>query len=443
MSDTKTQFAPAPTWTRLEDLVKGFRDQSRSPAETLKAFLDRIESVNPVLNAFLHLDEEEAYKAAQGSEARWAKNAPLSPIDGVPFGVKANIAMQGAPWHAGIGAYTEQVALEDATVVERLRQAGAIPLGILNMHEGALGATTDNPFFGTCKNPWDTDRTPGGSSGGSGAAVAAGLCAFALGTDTMGSVRIPSAYCGVSGHKPSFGVLPSNGLIDLSPTLDHIGIHASTPSGCALVMDVLAGVHKNTENLRNIRVGITDWGDAVSCEADILEAFEGASGILENFVSVSHVDLSDVPFGMLRRRGLLVSEVEGYHVHRKAIDAGADGFSEDFTEMLRYGAAQSQEKIDAAYASIKGFGHQFLKLFEAVDVLAMPTAPQRAFRFDEETPANQADFTALANFAGAPATATPMTASKNDAPPSIQFIGKPGADGLTLAVANAYFKTVN
>ena len=147
------------------------------------------------------------FAEAAASTARWAAGAPLSPLDGVAIGIKANIAVRGLPWHAGVAAYRERIAHEDADCVMALRKSGAVILGVLNMHEAALGATTDNIAFGRCHNPYRHDFTPGGSSGGSAAAVSGGLCAAALGTDTLGSVRIPAAYCGVFGHMPPRGRL--------------------------------------------------------------------------------------------------------------------------------------------------------------------------------------------------------------------------------------------
>ena len=421
----------------VTELASAFRDGALSPVDAYDAYAARIKTYNPALNAFLDLDPAAA-AAAAASAARWRKGAPLSAIDGVPFGVKANIAVAGLRWHGGIGAYREQIAKDDAGVVARLRAAGAVPLGTLNMHEGALGATTDNPHFGRCYNPWGENVTPGGSSGGSGAAVAAGLCAFALGTDTMGSVRIPSAYCGVAGLKPSYGAVSGEGLIDLSPTLDHIGPHARSAGALQAVFPLMTGKDIHPVS-RPLRFGIAAWDGAVDVEPVVASAFEKATSQLEQLGAATRIDLSGFDFGALRRRGLLISEVEGWRAHEKPLAADPSGFSDDFRGMLEWGAKQPKEKIDAAYAAVNEAGDRLLAFFGEVDVIVTPTAPQGPFSFGEPVPANQADFTCIANFAGAPAVAVP--ASVEGAPPaSIQFLAPRGNDHIALAAAVAFEK---
>jgi len=417
-------------------LSEAFAAGAFTPVEVLGVYLDRIDRFNPRLNAFLSLRMEAAMEDAREAGERWKGGRQRSPIDGVPFGVKANIAVKGLPWHGGIAAYRDRVADEDADIVNRLRDAGAIPIGTLNMHEGALGATTDNPHFGRCHNPWGEGLTPGGSSGGSGAAVAAGLCAFSLGTDTMGSVRIPSAYCGIAGLKPSYGAISGRGLVDLSPSLDHIGPHALTARDLKLIYSVLRE-ERSAAPGQSLRIGIGDWGAAVDVSPNVAAVFKSAAPILSTIGEVSTVDLSGFDFGALRRRGLLVSEVEGYRAHKQQLAQSPDGFSDDFRGLLEWGARQSQEKVDAAYAEIRTAGAALNALFDDVDVIVTPTAPQGPFKFGDPVPANQADFTCIANFAGAPAVATP--ASGDGAPPaSLQFVAKKGADDRALEAATAF-----
>lgn len=413
-----------------------FAGGSLAPVDVLRVYFDHIEQYNPRLNAFLSLRFDAAMEEARAAAGRWKSGQQRSPIDGVPFGVKANIAVKGLPWHGGIAAYRDRMAEEDAGVVERLRGAGAVPMGILNMHEGALGATTDNPSFGRCYNPWGDGLTPGGSSGGSGAAVAAGFCAFSLGTDTMGSVRIPSAYCGIAGLKPSYGDICGRGLVELSRTLDHIGPHALSARDLKMIYAALRK-DDSAPPARSLRIGIGDWRGGVDVSPDVAAAFKKAAQELSKIGEVSIIDLSKFDFGALRRRGLLVSEVEGYRTHKQRLAQSPGGFSDDFRGLLEWGAGQSQEKIDAAYAEVKSAGAALNALFDEVDVITIPTAPQGPFGFDDQIPANQADFTCIANFAGAPAVATP--ASVDGAPPaSLQFIAKTGADAVALEAAIAF-----
>ncbi|MFN3959044.1 MAG: amidase [Parvularculaceae bacterium] len=417
----------------VSGLADAFSTGALTPVDALHVFQSRIERFNSSINAFLALRLDEARSEAQDAAERWRKGAPLSPIDGVPFGVKANIALRSMPWHAGIDAYRDRIAERDAESVSALRRAGAIPIGVLNMHEGALGATNDNRAFGRCRNPWNPSLTPGGSSGGSAAVVAAGLCAFTLGTDTMGSIRIPSAYCGIAGHKPSRGAVNREGIIDLSPTLDHVGPHALSAEDLQLVMAALAGTPAVAPP-GALRVGVATWGGAAEVAAPVAAAFESAVAILRTMGAASVADLSGFDFGALRRRGLLISEVEGAAIHTDALAANPKGFSDEFRGMLEWGAAQPPERVAAAYKAIRAAGAVFQGLFDGVDVIIMPTAPQGPFSFNDPVPANQADFTALANFAGCPATAVP--AAIDGAPPaSIQFVGRPGSDALVLAAA--------
>jgi aspartyl-tRNA(Asn)/glutamyl-tRNA(Gln) amidotransferase subunit A len=220
-------------------LLDAYRAGRVSVVAAIDHYLERIARFDPDLKAFTHVDAAGARAAAQDSARRW-DDGTARPLEGVPIAVKANIDVAGLPVHGGIGALRHRFAAQDAEVITRLKSAGAVILGMLNMHEAALGATTDNAFFGICQNPHKAGYTPGGSSGGSGAAVAAGLCAAALGTDTLGSVRIPAAYCGVSGLKPTNGLVSNQGLILLVGRLDCIGPLARSVEDAGAVLAVMA-----------------------------------------------------------------------------------------------------------------------------------------------------------------------------------------------------------
>ncbi|MCA6249227.1 amidase, partial [Phenylobacterium sp.] len=330
-------------------LAAAYGEGSARPTAVLETYLARIEQANPAIHAFVDLDIEGARDAAKASSHRWASGLALSPLDGCLVGVKANIAVAGLPWTAGIGAYRDRVADRDAACVARLRAAGAIILGTLNMEEGALGAVTDNPWFGRTQNPWRAGYTAGGSSGGSAAAVAAGLCAVALGTDTMGSVRIPSAYCGVFGIKPRYAAISEEGVMPLSPSLDHVGVHARSAGDCAAVLAEIAVPDPASPNAP---LAVLDVTDRASLPDDVRAAFVAlvaaaeAQGVLEGSVPL------DIDLGRLRRRGLLISEAEGFAEHAAMLQARPDGFSETFASMLRWGAAQPPAKLAEARAEI-------------------------------------------------------------------------------------------
>lgn len=398
--------------------------QSRLEAcyEAMKAENDRI---NAVIDAFNDL----AIPEMADSDMRAEDGQSLSPIDGLPIGVKANIAVEGKFWHAGIKAYASRKADEDALVVQRLKAAGALLVGTLNMEEGALGAQTDNPWFGKTINPLKDGYTPGGSSGGSSAAVAAGFVEAALGTDTMGSVRIPSAYCGLWGFKPSHSNEMLQGVVPLSQTLDTVGVHAATLETCVQVMEVIADADLSGGVPGKIYA--LDWGDSVECESFIVEEFDIISK------GYAKTDLSPYAYGQSRRAGLILSEVEGYDAHESRLKNKPDGFSDFFRSMLEYGRDLPQDRIDAAYAHIRA-----LRAAELPDFILMPTAPQTAFKFGDPVPANQADFTAFANLADRPAIAFPLGRDRRGLPASAQLVGPRGREADLVATVKQFFRTM-
>ena len=197
---------------------------------------ERISLLNIQLNAYISVTREEALAAARASELRYRRGTARGPLDGIPIAIKDNIWTRGVRTTAGSKFLSDFIPDRDATVVEKLRRAGAVILGKTNLHEFAYGVTTENPHYGAVRNPWDLSRVCGGSSGGSAAAVAAGLCIAALGTDTGGSVRIPSSLCGVVGLKPTFGRVSCYGTVPLAPSFDHVGPIARTVGDAALLL---------------------------------------------------------------------------------------------------------------------------------------------------------------------------------------------------------------
>lgn len=423
-------FADPVVAAGVAGLSAAFADGSARPDAVLEAYLQRIGRLNPTIRAFVDLDVEGARDAAKASTHRWASGMALSQLDGCVIGAKANIAVAGLPWTAGIGAYRDRIAERDAACVARLRRAGAIILGTLNMEEGALGAVTDNPWFGRTQNPWRGGFTAGGSSGGSAAAVAAGLCAAALGSDTMGSVRIPSAYCGVFGIKPRFGSVPSDGVAPLSPSLDHVGVHARSAEDCLSVLGVIGDPDPAAPSGA---MAVLDVTGRASLSDHVREAFEAlvaraeAEGLVEGVVAL------DMDLGRLRRRGLLISEVEGMAEHAATMAQRPDGFSASFAGMLRWGAGQSEAKVLEARADIAAAREAVEAMIGDRVGLLGPTTGGTAFAFGDPIPADQADITCLANIAGLPAVAFPMGMSKDGLPLSAQIIGRRSEEILALA----------
>lgn len=416
-------------------LPKLFAAGTVLPSAVLGAYLDRIETFNPGLNAFLTLDAERAMRDAHASGLRWAAAKPLSPLDGVTIGVKANIAVEGLPWHGGIAAYAARIAKQDAECVATLRRAGAIIIGILNMHEAGLGATNDNIFFGRCHNPYRHGFTPGGSSGGSASAVAAGLCAAALGTDTMGSVRIPAAFCGVFGYKPAHGAVPMEGIMPLSITLDDAGILARDARDLLAVIGVIAPPAAATVNPGQIRCGIVQFLPHIGADLSKVQEFAAAAGW-----RVDELTMDDWDAAAMRRLSLLIVETEALAAHREMWRLDPSGFSPELAGMLGWAARQPPAKIAQAHQQLDSAAAHLRQVFSGFDAILTPMTAEPAFDFAGQTPASLPDYTLLANISGLPAIALPIGLSEDGLPLSAQIITADA--GLAMGLAGRLARPV-
>ncbi|MFZ0807844.1 MAG: amidase, partial [Candidatus Sulfotelmatobacter sp.] len=225
----------------IRELGEGYRKGKISSVEITRACLERIEELNPELNAFITITGESALAEARAAEAEISRGEWRGPLHGVPIALKDLIDTAGVRTTAGSALYKDRIPTEDAEVVRRLRQAGAVIVGKNNLHEFAYGGSSLVSFFGETRNPRDPGRVAGGSSGGSAAAIAAGMAYAAIGTDTAGSVREPAALCGCVGLKPTYGRVSSRGVNPLSPSLDHVGPIAANVADCAIVLQAIAG----------------------------------------------------------------------------------------------------------------------------------------------------------------------------------------------------------
>src|SRR6266571_3682407 len=224
--------------TRASQLL---RNKAVSSVQLTQACLDRIDTYNATLNAFITVTVEQALTTAREMDAAWRRGNWRGPLHGIPIALKDNMDTAGIRTTAGSELFKDRVPSEDAEIVQRLKRAGAIILGKTNLHEFAYGGSSSVSYFGPVRNPWALDHVPGGSSGGSAAAVAADLCFGAFGTDTAGSVRIPASYCGIVGLKPTYGRVSSRGVIPLSWTLDHVGPLCKTVEDTALLLGAISG----------------------------------------------------------------------------------------------------------------------------------------------------------------------------------------------------------
>ncbi len=428
------------TLLNLAALKQAYAQGLTDPVAVTRAHLARVAQRNPALQAFVHVCEDLALQQAQASAQRWASGQPRGPLDGVVMALKDNIDVVGMPCTAGTAAYAQRMPAHDAPVYQRLRDAGMVLVGKLNMHEAALGATTDNPVYGRCINPLRDGFTPGGSSGGSAAAVADHLCTIAMGTDTMGSVRIPAAYCGVMGMIPTRTRIPMDGIVPLSPTLDVAGPLARSGHDLAQTMACLLGIRLapavQTDVWNGLRVGILPQTDEVDMAPAVHQAWQTTQQRLQaQGAQVQSVLLPDWSPARNRLHALLMSEWEGADYWLNALGPELPGLSVGLQKMLHYGARLGPEKRQASQAAIDGLRAQGAALFADIDVLLLPTTPHTSFAHTEAAPASQADWACLANMLGAPALSFPCPTE--GLPVSCQLLAAPGQDERLLSLACA------
>jgi aspartyl-tRNA(Asn)/glutamyl-tRNA(Gln) amidotransferase subunit A len=374
-----------------------------------------LEARNAPLNAFVAFDRA----AAPG----------LGPLAGLTVGVKANIMVRGLPWTGGLGAFADRVSDRDAEVVARLRHAGAAILGTLNMEEAALGAKTDNPHFGAAHNPHLIGHSPGGSSGGSGAAVAAGLCDLALGTDTMGSIRIPAAHCGVYGYKPATSRVSQDGLDPADPELDAIGPLARD-------LDLLERAARIVSDFGEGGIagpGAALAGHCVAVDPAVARCFGQAVGALG--APTASVVL-DHPNSRIRFAGF-VQVATKLHRHLAGVPV-----STRLERLLAHGPRRADEDRAADGEIIARTREQVRAIVARHGFLVMPTVPNPAFPHADPEPAPQADFTCLANIAGLPALSLPMGWTDDGLPLGVQLVGAAGHEAGLFALARRIDQTL-
>jgi aspartyl-tRNA(Asn)/glutamyl-tRNA(Gln) amidotransferase subunit A len=363
------------------------------------------------------------------------------PLSGLKIGIKGNIGVKGLANTAGSGARRGSIAAEDAVVVTKLRAAGATIVGTLNMHEGALGATTDNAAYGRCINPWRDGFSPGGSSGGSGAAIAAGLVDGAMGSDTMGSIRLPASYCGVFGYKPAGDMVSQKGVIPLSTTLDQVGpLAKDAPTLWAMAQAL--GAPAPLRGLRGLTFGVPR--DMAKAMPEIAALFETSLAQ----IAKSGAKLVDMTLGLgmngalglsdvdVILAALLVCEVEGAREWAKELSDPVSDITDSFRAMLNYGANIGAERIDDAYAKLAKVKVHVRSLMadQGLAGLIMPTVTHLAFDHDVGPPMDQAYLTQYANIADLPAVSAPMGLIAG-LPAGIMCMGAADRDDVVLGFA--------
>ena len=378
----------------LHELSERIAAKDVSPVEATEAVLGRIERLNPKLNAYITVMAEQALADARVAEGEIASGRRKGALHGVPVAVKDLCETKGVRTTAGAKILAGWVPDKDATVIRKLREAGAVIVGKTHMHEYAFGATGINPHYDPARNPWDTERITGGSSSGSGAGVAAGLCFAALGSDTGGSVRMPASLCGIVGLKPTYGRVSLHGVVPLSTTLDHIGPMARTARDCALVLEAIAGHDPNDPSsakepveewsagleggLSGLRIGVPTAFAFEATEPDVATVVHDAIGTLERLgAEVKQLDLPVLQEYWVSLSVLLVSEAAEYH--RENMEQRPQDFGDDVRMRLQMGL--DQKAVD--YVRALGVLNEARRnadevLLSEVDLLAMPTTLRTA-----------------------------------------------------------------
>lgn len=439
----------------ISNALESLRGGKASPQLLAEACHRQIERLNPMLNAFITvIDPQDMLNAQLPS----TNHPSTSELRGIPIAVKDLFDTAGIRTTAGSKFLAENIPEQDAFVVEKLRQAGALIIGKTNTHEIALGVTGNNPHYGTARNPWDTTRIPGGSSSGSAIAVATSMALGALGTDTGGSIRIPASLCGVVGFKPTFGRVSTRGVFPLSWNLDHVGPLASWVQDAALIMHVispydpldpasikmLAGdyvghLHNDMEG-RKIALGTGEYME--TSDPEILEAVRAAAKVFAERLGcrVQEVDVSWLREAALANKTMTQSD--GAAVHRDRLKEHPDWFGEDIRRRLEEGAQTSSTEYILARRTQAEVRKRFEQFFESCDLLILPTTPIAAPTIEGHDAVEQAGrltrFTAPFNLAGLPALSLPCGFTTDGLPIGLQIVSRAWADAKVLNAGYAF-----
>lgn len=392
-----------------------------------------IDEQNPQLNAFVQRVDPSNRHC----------DLSQSLLSGTSFAVKDNIDVKGLPTHGGLLALGAAAAKHDATVVTRLKQAGLVFTGKLNMSPMALGASTHNSDFGDCFNPHRVGFSAGGSSGGSASAVAAGLVAIALGTDTMGSVRLPAALCGVVGFKPGWGRVPVDGLEPLCTMLDHIGVLCRSVEDAAHAFSILcadsslASQRAPKRSTNSMCLGVPKNLAALHLQPEVEAAFTSACEQLSTHgFTLEPVDMSDVNLSKVTRAGLMLCEAELITTLEGIYPENRQQLPQDMVKLLDFIQRQSAQTLGRAVAKLAESRYLFESWMTGIDALLLPTCAHTAFPMNGAVPTDVADLTVIANVTGAPAISLPLPLASGGLPTGLQVVGRYGQDVALLELSS-------
>ena len=444
-------------------LSRLIRTREVSPVEVVEAHLERIDSLEPVLNSFITLLPDRAMASARLAEQEIQAGKYRGPLHGIPLGLKDLYHVKGVRNTSGTRVFDDFVPELDCTIAARFKEAGAVLLGKLNMHQLAYGPTGENPDYGHMHNPWNPQLIAGGSSGGSSSAAASGECTLTMGSDTGGSIRIPSALCGLAGLKPTYGRLSRYGLTALSWSLDHPGPMARTVEDCALAMNAIAGYDPNdaasanlpvpdytgalTGDVRGLRVGVPKEYFEVPVDPQVEEAVRRGIEVLgELGATVTEVSWPMYHQAMAISTTILMPEAAAYH--SKLVRASGSELYPPVRVRLEAGFFISGAEYIQAQQARALFIRQSRDLLRDLDILAGPTEPIAAHRIGSaevqvgdsvmgSTPA-LTQYTRPFNLNGFPAITVPCGFSDDGLPIGLQLAGRPFDEETVLRAAYAY-----
>jgi len=447
----------APAWGQTSDLadltmaeaIARVRRRAVSPVDLVRACLARIDAHDASLHAFITVTGDRALAEARTMEAEARRGQWRGPLHGIPIALKDNIDTAGVRTTGASRLFEQRVPAADAEVARRLKQAGAILLGKLNLHEFAYGGSSTVTAFGTMQNPWRRGHVTGGSSGGPGVAVAAGLCYASLGTDTAGSIRMPASHCGIVGLKPTYGRVSTRGVLTLSWTLDHVGPMCRTVEDTALMLNVVAGydaadpttanvpIEDYTRALRTptarLRVGLPERAFFDNLDVDVADAVHEAIGVIEALVAGT-TDIDLPPTGAPNR----VWAPEALAYHAKWLAESPDKYQPGTRQALLNAKTADAAQYVLAVREVEQARRDIVKAFSTVDLLITPTMKTPAPLLEGGPPGGGGNNNAVFDIFGLPTISVPCGFSRLGLPIGLSISGAPWAESTVLALAAAY-----
>ena len=433
----------------IKEMKDGFSKKEFSPVEVTRDYLQRIENFSE-LNAFITVTSEQALKQASIAEQKYLAGEQTGVLEGIPISYKDNIFTKGIRTTSGSKIEENFIPNIDAGIVTKLHHEGAVCLGKVNMHEYAFGITSNNPFYGPVKNPWNTDYTPGGSSGGSAVAVAASLSSASIGTDTAGSIRIPAASTGIVGLKPTHGLIDASNVRNISWSLDHVGPLTKNMSDLALMMDAMTGKNYSdslTKDIRGLRVGVPKNYFNELIDSNTADLYSTALDNLEKLGAILiEVDIPFSPADLALSFSIGIAEAG--LVHEQSIAERLDSFGQDVKASLEFSHSITALDYMKALNRKNQLFAQFENVFKNVDLIATPTMPDTTKKIGEEqfeidgvmdsTFNSMIRLPAVFNLTGQPALSIPCGLAPNGLPVGLQLAGAAFNEKTLLQAGFAY-----